>query len=66
MSHQEQLARAYLQVGIPLDRLPYSLDMDRLVAWLSSAEGEGATSQKVWRELVDLRKRGKLPKLGRL
>jgi hypothetical protein len=66
MSHQEQLARVYLQIGIPLDRLPYSLDMDRLVILVSNAEGEAAAYHKVWRKLVDLRKRGKLPKLGRL
>jgi hypothetical protein len=66
MSHQEQLARVYSQIGVPLDRLPYSKDMDRVVASLSATKGNTVTCHEVWRELVNLRKCGKLPKVGRL
>ena len=65
MSHREQLARVYSQVGVPLDRLPYSDEMDRVVATIATAEGKATTCREVWHELVNLRKSGKLPRVGR-
>jgi hypothetical protein len=65
MSHQEYLAHAYSTVGIPLDQLPYTEAMDRLVASVNKAEGTVRTHREVWQETLDLRKRGMLPKVGR-
>ncbi len=62
MSHQEHLARVYSQIGVPLDQLPYTPEMDRLIQLLTRAEGGQSTHQKVWRELLNLRKRGYLPR----
>lgn len=64
MSHQNS-AEAYSAVRIPLDRLPYTEDMDRLVESLNETKQPTKTHREVWMELVDLRKRGLLPKVGR-
>ena len=62
----DKLPAAYLALGIPLDRLPYSSAMDRLVATVSNAEGTAKTHHEIWSVLVDLRKNGRLPKVGRI
>lgn len=64
MSLREHLISLYARVGVPLDRLPYSSELDRIVLSLSES-GYAATCREVWRELVNLRKNGKLPRLGR-
>jgi hypothetical protein len=66
MSRQKNLAGAYSRVGIPLDQLPYSEGMDLLIAALDKAEDHPKSEREAWRELVDLRKRGLLPKVGRI
>jgi hypothetical protein len=58
-------AEAYSALRVPLDRLPYSKEMDRLVESLNESGGKSKTHREVWGELVDLRKRGLLPKVGR-
>jgi hypothetical protein len=66
MSRQKNLAAAYSTVGIPLDQLPYSEGMGRLIAALDKADDHPKSERETWRELVDLRKRGLLPKVGRI
>jgi hypothetical protein len=65
MSRFEQLVRVYSEIGVPLDRLPCSQEMDRLVASISDADGTPPNCREVWWNLLDLRKGGKLPKVGR-
>jgi hypothetical protein len=65
MSNPQKLGDAYSAIHIPLDQLPYTEAMDRLVESVSNASGTAKTSREVWRELVDLRKRGLLPRVGR-
>jgi hypothetical protein len=66
MSREENLAAAYSAIGIPLDRLPYTEAMDRLVASVNKAEDHAKTHHQIWLESLDLRKGGKLPKVGRI
>jgi hypothetical protein len=62
---QDRLSKLYLKTGVPLDRLPYSDPMDRLVASIHNDDAKPATHRESWAALVDLRKRGLLPKVGR-
>jgi hypothetical protein len=58
-------AEAYSALRVPLDRLPYTKEMDGLVESLNQTQANAKTHHDVWSELVDLRKRGLLPKVGR-
>jgi hypothetical protein len=58
-------AEAYSALRVPLDRLPYTEEMDRLVKSVNETRVRAKTHREVWSELVDLRKRGLLPKVGR-
>ena len=59
------LAAAYAHVATPADRLPYSPEMDRLVEEYSRRLGMRQTHRQCWEHLVDQRKHGHLPRVGR-
>ena len=60
------LIAAYLQVGIPLDQLAHTPDLDRLIRL---ADPHACLDERFRRDtnrrLTYLRKRGRLPRLGR-
>jgi hypothetical protein len=65
MTGSDSLAAAYVQTGTPLDQLPYTPALDALC---ERAQRLGATVEsprQVWRDLLHLRKRGLLPRVGR-
>ena len=59
------LAAAYRQVGVPLDRLPYSESFEKLRVEVQHRSGESTTDQSLWGQLLRLRKDGQLPRLRR-
>lgn len=59
------LVSSYLDLAKPLDQLPYSAEFDQLVTAYQSASGEVSPQREIWRELLNLRKKGKLPRLRR-
>ncbi len=65
MESANLLADAYARTGIPLDRLPYSPDFDRLCEAARDLGVVAKSQQEVWKALVNLRKRGCLPRVGR-
>ena len=65
MDHLEHLTRVYSEIGVPLDHLPYSSEMERIVALISDLDGGTTTSRDVWHDLLRVRKRGELPRVGR-
>jgi catechol 2,3-dioxygenase-like lactoylglutathione lyase family enzyme len=60
------LARIYQQLGRTADDLPYTPHFETLYQSYANELGGDAkpTRQEVWRHLLNLRKAGKLPKLG--
>ena len=64
-ANRDVLMQVYQQIGRTADDLPYTPDFERLYD-LYCAEHQQAkpTRQEVWRHLLNLRKAGKLPRLG--
>jgi len=61
----EALARIYQQIGRTADDLPYTPHFERLYAlYLAEHPIIKPTRRLTWRHLLNLRKSGKLPKLG--
>lgn len=63
LSEEDQrLIDAYLQVGRPVDQLPYSQEFDRLIKMLGKPE---TSDEKylVFQRLLGLRKRARLPRI---
>lgn len=60
----EDLIRAYREVGRSVDDLAYTPEFDRLVELYTHA-GHGADKSQVFRRLLILRKSGLLPRLFR-
>ena len=61
----EALVRTYEQIGRTADDLPYTPDFERLYAsYCAEYRQTKPTRQEVWRQLLNLRKAAKLPKLG--
>jgi catechol 2,3-dioxygenase-like lactoylglutathione lyase family enzyme len=59
------LARIYEQLGRTADDLPYTPHFERLYAtYIAEHPGSKPTRRQTWRQLLNLRKSGKLPKLG--
>ncbi len=65
LSDEERaLIRAYAEVGRPIDDLAYTPDFDKLVQKAGLGSDQEA-KHKAFRQLLNLRKRGRLPRLVR-
>jgi hypothetical protein len=62
--HDALLIATYEQFGRTLDALPYTSEFERLHAALAAA-GDTRSRREVFHRLHNLRKAGKLPRLGR-
>lgn len=60
----EMLIKAYEQIGRTADDLPYTPHFETLYKSYVGQLDPPPTRQEVWRQLLNLRKAGKLPKLG--
>ncbi len=64
-ANRELLIRAYQQVNRTADDLPYTADFERLYhLYMTSLKSTSITREEVWRQLLNLRKGGHLPRLG--
>ena len=62
---REALVKVYEQIGRTADDLPYTPHFETLYSSYAAQHDEPRpTRQEVWRHLLNLRKAGKLPKLG--
>jgi catechol 2,3-dioxygenase-like lactoylglutathione lyase family enzyme len=62
---RDALVKAYESIGRTADDLPYTPHFETMFNGYAAALGEPKpTRQEVWRHLLNLRKAGKLPKLG--
>ena len=62
---RELLIKVYEQIGRTADDLPYTPHFESLYVGYTTGEPDPKpTRQEVWRHLLNLRKGGKLPKLG--
>jgi catechol 2,3-dioxygenase-like lactoylglutathione lyase family enzyme len=61
---RDELIKAYEQIGRTADDLPYTPHFETLYAGYARRHDPPPTRQEVWRHLLNLRKAGKLPKLG--
>jgi catechol 2,3-dioxygenase-like lactoylglutathione lyase family enzyme len=61
----DALIRTYEQIGRTADDLPYTPDFEKLhTIYCTQHPEKKPTRQETWRHLLNLRKGGKLPKLG--
>jgi catechol 2,3-dioxygenase-like lactoylglutathione lyase family enzyme len=60
----DALIKAYEQLGRTADDLPYTPHFETLYKQYTTQLDPPPTRQEVWRQLLNLRKGGKLPKLG--
>lgn len=62
---KDVLIRVYEEIGRTADDLPYTPEFERLYGvYVAQHPGSKPTRQEVWRHLLNLRKSGKLPKMG--
>jgi hypothetical protein len=62
---REELIRVYEQIGRTADDLPYTPDFEKLhAAYCAQHRERKPEKRETWRHLLNLRKAGKLPKLG--
>jgi catechol 2,3-dioxygenase-like lactoylglutathione lyase family enzyme len=62
---RDALVRAYQEIGRTADDLPYTPDFEKLhVVYSAQHKQSKPSKQETWRHLLNLRKAGKLPKLG--
>jgi catechol 2,3-dioxygenase-like lactoylglutathione lyase family enzyme len=61
---KDELIKAYEKIGRTADDLPYTPHFETLYARYAAAHDPPPTRQEVWRHLLNLRKAGKLPKMG--
>lgn len=62
---RDALTAAYTTIGRTADDLPYTPHFETLYSAYATQHGEEPpTRQEVWRHILNLRKAGKLPKLG--
>lgn len=65
---EKRLIEAYSNVGKPVDDLAYTQDFDKLVSWFYGEQPEAIDNDQkhqAFRQLLNLRKRGRLPRLVR-
>lgn len=63
-SKPEELAAIYQSIGRTADDLPYTPQFETLYSTYVATLGAKPARQEVWRHLLNMRKAGKLPKLG--
>lgn len=61
---RDLLIKLYQQIGRTADDLPYTSEFERLYSVYAGAFDPQPEREEVWRHLLNLRKGGKLPKLG--
>jgi catechol 2,3-dioxygenase-like lactoylglutathione lyase family enzyme len=61
---KDELIKAYEKIGRTADDLPYTPHFETLYSRYAAAHDPPPTRQEVWRHLLNLRKAGKLPKMG--
>ncbi len=61
---RDELIKAYEQIARTADDLPYTPHFESLYSRYAKSFDPPPTRQEVWRHLLNLRKGGKLPKLG--
>jgi catechol 2,3-dioxygenase-like lactoylglutathione lyase family enzyme len=62
---REELSNVYQQIGRTADDLPYTPHFEKLyMTYIANYSEPRPTRAEVWRHLLNLRKGGKLPKLG--
>lgn len=62
---RDELIRVYEQIGRTADDLPYTPDFEKLhAAYCAQHHEKKPEKRETWRHLLNLRKAGKLPKLG--
>jgi hypothetical protein len=61
----DTLINAYRQIGVPLDRLPYSEAFARLRDLIRQLTGESIEYETLWKTFLRIRKDGQLPRLMR-
>ena len=61
---RDELIKAYEQIARTADDLPYTPHFESLYSRYAKSFDPPPTRQEVWRHLLNLRKAGKLPKLG--
>ena len=59
----DTLIRCYVTVGVAVDQLPYSPDLDQIVNMYRQQTGDHLSPSTAFRWLFNLRKSSKLPKL---
>jgi hypothetical protein len=63
LSQEDQsLIDAYVNIGRPVDQLPYTKEFDRLVKALGKPE-TAEEKYRVYQRLLNLRKRARLPRI---
>jgi len=62
-SDEDVLIRCYTIVGVAVDQLPYSNDLDRIANLYKQDTGSYIGSASAFRELFNLRKSGRLKKI---
>lgn len=60
----QRLVDAYREVGRPVDQLPYTTDFDKLMQHLGKSSADNSERQFVFQRLLQLRKKGRLPRIG--
>ena len=65
VEHHSLLAKLYQETGVPLDRLPYTPHFEHLHAQFCAQAKLGVAPQKLWEQLMYLRKVNKLTKIGK-
>jgi catechol 2,3-dioxygenase-like lactoylglutathione lyase family enzyme len=63
-TRQELLIRIYVETGRTADDLPYTPQFEHLYDIYVRGQDPKPSRQEVWRHLLNLRKAGKLPRLG--
>jgi catechol 2,3-dioxygenase-like lactoylglutathione lyase family enzyme len=61
---RELLIEIYQKIGRTADDLPYTPQFEKLYQSYTSSQNPKPTHEEVWRHLLNLRKSGKLPRLG--
>jgi hypothetical protein len=64
-SDDQKLVDAYVLVGRPLDQLPYTQEFDRLMKVIGFENATEDDKYMAFQRLLQLRKKGRLPRLGR-